>query len=260
MKKLSGVWDAGLVGEVTARQIIDAFYRPAGLHERWGRARIERCLPLIDAAPGERILDLACGFGTFSYLCAKRGAHVVGLDLSEICLQGAAEACAEFDLDGSFYFVLGDVGSLPFPDGSFDKLISIDGLEHFTWSQKRAMVAEAARVLKPGGLFVIYTPNLLAKALKVLRLNLINLALGRFDRLCSTGRYLALREPTHIGMVSPFKLRRLFRLRPFELELRYNISHGRKKRGAWRILTREKLPLLRDVVNGRIAVIARRTG
>lgn len=257
-KSRVGAWDSALVGEVTAAQIIDAFYRPAGLYERWGKARIERCMPLIDASPGEHILDLACGFGTFTYICAKRGAYAVGLDLSEICLHGAIDACSRFTLDGSFFFVLGDVGSLPFPDSSFDKLISIDGLEHLTWEKKREMVAEAGRVLKRGGQFIVYTPNLLTKALKVLRLNLINLALGRLDRLTSTSRYLALKEPTHIGMISPFNLRRLFSSSRFELELRYDVSHGRKKRTAWRVLTHEKLPLLRDVLNGRIAAIARR--
>jgi ubiquinone/menaquinone biosynthesis C-methylase UbiE len=253
-----GVWNESIVGEVTARQIIDAFYQPAGLHERWGKARIERCLPLIDPKPCERILDLACGFGTFTYLCAGRGANVVGLDLSELCLRGSADACSQFQLDGSYHFVLGDVGRLPFADCSFDKLISIDGFEHFTWSQKRALVAESHRVLRPGGSLVVYTPNLLTKETKVLRRNLISLALGRLDRLTSTSAYLAVKEPTHIGMASPFALRRLFKPGRFKLEFHYNISRGRKKRTPWRVLTQEKLPLLRDLLNGRIALVATR--
>jgi ubiquinone/menaquinone biosynthesis C-methylase UbiE len=255
----TGVWDNCFIGEVTAEQIINAFYRPTGPHERWGKARIERCMPLITPKPGERILDLACGFGTFTFLCAERGAKTVGLDLSETCLRVGADACSQFRLEGSYHFVLGDVGRLPFPDAKFDKLISIDGFEHFTWSQKRALLSEAHRVLKPGGSFIVYTPNFLTKARKVLRRNLINIALGRLDSLTSTGAYLAEKEPTHIGMVSPFRLRRLFRPDDFKLEFHYDISHGRKRKTAWRILTQEKLPLLRDLLNGRIALVATRT-
>ena len=259
-KSRGGVWNGSILGKVKVQQVIDTFYQPTGQSERWGKARIERCLPLIDPKPGQRILDLACGFGTFTYLCTKRGAHTTGLDLSEMCLRCAAEACHRLQPDSSHHFVRGDVGSLPFPAGSFDKLISIDGFEHFTWSMKRALVAEAYRVLKPGGRLIIYTPNLLTKATKVLRLNLINLALGRLDRLTSTGRYLALNEPTHIGMVSPFRLGRLFRPDRFRIRFHYNISRGRKRRSAWRILTQEKMPYLRDLLNGRIALIAEHVG
>ena len=259
-KTKGGVWDDSVIGEVTAGQIIDAYYRPTGVHERWGKARIARCLPLIDPRPGERILDLACGFGTFTYLCAGRGARIVGLDLSEKCLRAASDACAQFRLDGPYHFVFGDVGALPFGDRSFDKLVSIDGFEHFTWNQKRALIAESHRVLKPEGVLVIYTPNLLTKAAKVLRLNLINLALGRLERLTTTDSYLCENEPTHIGMISSFKLRRLFRADRFRLEFRYNTSHGRKKRTAWRVLTQERTPVLRDILNGRIALVAHRIG
>ncbi len=259
-KPRGGVWDGSLVGEVKTEQIIDAFYQPTGPYERWGKARIARCLPLIDPRPGQRILDLACGFGTFTYLCAKRGAEVTGFDLSEVCLQNAVEACSRFQVDSAYNFVRGDVARLPFAANSFHKLISIDGFEHFIWSIKRALVAEAHRVLKPGGTLIIYTPNLLTKATKVLRLNLINLALGRLDRLTTAREYLAVKEPTHIGMVSPFKLRRLFRPDQFKLRFHYDISRGRKRRSAWRILTQEKMPLLRDLLNGRIALIAQRVG
>lgn len=255
-----GVWDEEFFGEVTAKGIIDSFYIPTGPHRRWGNARIQRCMPLIDPRPGERILDLACGFGTFTYLCAKHGADVVGLDLSEPCLKCAAEACAQFTLEGSCSFVFGDVQALPFRDGSFDKLLSIDGFEHFTHAQKARLLGEAYRVLKPDGRFIVYTPNLLAKASKVLRLNLINLALGRIHELTSTSRYLSVKEPTHIGMASPFRLRRLFRNAHFEVEFRYDISGGQRKRNAWRAFTQEKLPLLRDILNGRIALVARRVG
>jgi ubiquinone/menaquinone biosynthesis C-methylase UbiE len=259
-KSSGGVWDGSVVGEVTAGQIIDAFYRPTGRHERWGRARIERCLPLIDTRPGERILDLACGFGTFTYICARHGARVVGLDLSEICLRGAIDACSQFEVDGRHDFVMGDVMRLPFRDRSFDKLISIDGFEHFTWEQKKGLVAEAHRVLKPGGKMIVYTPNVLAKALKVLRLNVLSLVTGRLGSLTNTKDYLAVKEPTHIGMISPFRLRRLFGRWRFRLVFNYDVSLGRRRRTAWRALTQEKIPLLRDALNGRIAVVAHRTG
>ena len=113
----TGVWDESLFGEATAEQIIEAFYHPTGPHQRWGNARIMRSMPLINPKPGEFILDLACGFGTFTYLCAQQGAKAVGLDLSPACLKSAAKACGYFNLDGSYHYVLGDVQDLPFADG-----------------------------------------------------------------------------------------------------------------------------------------------
>jgi ubiquinone/menaquinone biosynthesis C-methylase UbiE len=259
-KGKKGVWNRFAIGEVAGEQIIGVWYQPKGEYERWGKAGIDRCLPLISPRPGELILDLACGFGTFTYLCAKEGAEVVGLDISEACLRGALDACSRLVAHSSYHFVLGDVTRLPFAGASFDKVVSIDGFEHFTWSQKRTLVAEAHRVLKPGGIFVVYTPNLFTKAIKVLRLNLINLALCRLNRLISTTSYLAEREPTHIGMTSPFKLRRLFKRNRFTIRFYYSTSGGKKKRSGYRALIREKLPLLRDVLNGRIAIVAARVG
>jgi len=259
-KETGGVWDASIVGGVSAKQIIDAFYRPTGLNERWGEARIKRCMPLIDPKPGEKILDLACGFGTFTYLCAKRGACVVGIDLSEICLRGAVDACSQFELESPSRYVFGDITRLPFSDASFDKLISIDGFEHFTWEQKRFLVEEAWRVLKPNGRFIVYTPNIIPKATKVLRRNLIHLFTGRINRLTNTKDYLAVKEPTHIGMISPFAMRRLFKPGRFRVKFHYSVAYGRRKRNAWKILIQEKTPLLRDLLNGRIALTASRTG
>jgi len=71
---------------------------------------------------------------------------------------------------------VGDATILQFSDESFDCVFSADFFEHISYEQKQAIISEAYRVLKPGGILTIKTPNL-----SYLRLSII---LKRFTRLC----------------------------------------------------------------------------
>src|SRR5438093_2011599 len=56
--------------------------------------------------------------------------------------------------------LLGDVSALPWPDGSFDRVLSGDVIEHLDPAAGEAMLREAFRVLRPGGTLVVHTaPN-----------------------------------------------------------------------------------------------------
>jgi SAM-dependent methyltransferase len=128
----------------------------------WERAaaRYEECWtdtvlfvgPLLDAVavrPRSRLLDIACGPGYVSEAAAARGARPVGLDVAEAMIERARRRCPDLS------FVVGDALQLPFPDASFDAVTMNFGILHV--SQPQLALAEARRVLVPGGRFAFTT-------------------------------------------------------------------------------------------------------
>lgn len=108
------------------------------------------------AAPGgARVLEVGCGPG----LLAVRLAHEHGLDVTGTDLDPAmirrARANAERSGDGARpTFTVRDVGSLAFPDATFDLAVSTLSMHH--WADPSAGLAEIARVLRPGGRALIW--------------------------------------------------------------------------------------------------------
>ncbi|MGE5927830.1 MAG: class I SAM-dependent methyltransferase [Gemmatimonadota bacterium] len=98
--------------------------------------------------PGELVADLGCGSGRAILWNRDLGADVVGIDIAPFF---SREARAQVDL------MLGDLRNLPFADATFDKAWSLDVLEHLSPEALDGMLAEAARVLKPGGALFVYT-------------------------------------------------------------------------------------------------------
>ncbi len=102
---------------------------------------------------GEKILDVGCGTGVVSITAARKGAKVTGLDLSPALLERAKEnaALARLEVD----FKEGDVEALPYPDDSFDRVLSQFG--HMFAPQPEIAISEMLRVLKPGGTIAFST-------------------------------------------------------------------------------------------------------
>lgn len=101
----------------------------------------------------DAVLDIGCGAGYGTHLLSTQARHTIGVDLS-------AEAVAA--ADGAYgsakcAFAAFDGARLPFPDAHFDAATSLQTIEHV--EDDARFVAEAARVLKPGALFVLTTPN-----------------------------------------------------------------------------------------------------
>lgn len=105
--------------------------------------------------PGDRVLDLGCGPGTFTRAAARlaggRG-QVVGLDSSLAMVRRARKL-------GGIYHV-GDAAHPRFPDGNFDVIISSLALHHVAWADRDAVFTQAYRMLRPGGrlLFCEFVP------------------------------------------------------------------------------------------------------
>jgi SAM-dependent methyltransferase len=100
--------------------------------------------------PNARILEVGCGLGFFASRLARRFS-VVGLDISLEALSFARQRW------GFRSLIRGDAEFLPYLSETFDVVIALDVIEHL--AQPEAFLAEAARVLHPGGVLVLTTPN-----------------------------------------------------------------------------------------------------
>jgi SAM-dependent methyltransferase len=100
-----------------------------------------------------RVLDLGCGAGYGSQILAAGSECVVGLDFDPRVLRFSAE---RFAVEGSVSFVAGDATTLPFAASCFDTVVCFEAIEHVRDGEQ--LVAEAARVLRPNGRFLVSSP------------------------------------------------------------------------------------------------------
>lgn len=99
-------------------------------------------------APGERVLDVATGTGVVAITAARAGARVTGLDLTASLLDQARENARIARLP-DIVWTEGDAESLPYPDGSFDVVLSEFG--HMFAPRPEVAMAQMRRVLRAGG-------------------------------------------------------------------------------------------------------------
>jgi ubiquinone/menaquinone biosynthesis C-methylase UbiE len=100
---------------------------------------------------GHRVLDLGCGTGTLTIQMAQRcaGAVVTGVDGDPAILELAARKAATQEVSVQFDRAL--ASALPYPDGTFDRVVSSLFFHHLSWHEKERAAREAFRVLRPGG-------------------------------------------------------------------------------------------------------------
>jgi ubiquinone/menaquinone biosynthesis C-methylase UbiE len=103
---------------------------------------------------GGRVLDVACGRGFGSLSLAETAGEVIGLDLDA---ESIAYAKKRWYHQPNLRFQTGDALRLPFPDDSFDTVVSLETIEHLR--DQRLFLREIRRVLKPKGRFIISTPD-----------------------------------------------------------------------------------------------------
>jgi 2-polyprenyl-6-hydroxyphenyl methylase / 3-demethylubiquinone-9 3-methyltransferase len=104
---------------------------------------------------GRRALDVGCGGGLLAEEFARLGFAVTGVDPSRRSVDAARAHAAEAGLSIEYRQASGE--ALPFADGSFDVVYCCDVLEHVT--DLARVIAESARVLKPGGVYLYDTIN-----------------------------------------------------------------------------------------------------
>ena len=138
-------------------------YVPAAGHDRWlslydpltrllgAHAALRDLLLQAAVQPGARVLDIGCGTGTLVTMLKLQhpNVEVVGLDPDPKALDRARHKAAH--AGATVDFVCGFADSIPSADASFDRVLSSFMLHHLTLDEKRAALADVARVLKPGG-------------------------------------------------------------------------------------------------------------
>jgi ubiquinone/menaquinone biosynthesis C-methylase UbiE len=130
-------------------------------HPEWDDSMILLTKLVKECVPrGARVLDAGCGHGNF-VLDELQGTfgEIIGIDTGHD---------TTFKNDSVDHVVEGSLETLPFPDQSFDAVISLWVLEHITDPKK--VFAEIFRILKPGGVFAFVTPHALSLLVMARRL------------------------------------------------------------------------------------------
>ena len=118
------------------------------VYEHWHRYLIAQ-----QYVRGLRVLDVASGEGYGSHLLARDAASVVGVDLSADAVMHAAARYPAANLK----YVAASCIQIPEPDASFDVIVSFETIEHIM--EHEAFLREVDRLLAPGGMLIISSPN-----------------------------------------------------------------------------------------------------
>ncbi|MDH7489591.1 MAG: class I SAM-dependent methyltransferase [Anaerolineae bacterium] len=126
----------------------DAYWRQAD--DTFDHERLELLASRVK--PGEKVLEVDCGPGVLAKKMQERGADVTATDLSAVAVQRARDKgipAQQVDIDTE---------DLPFADAAFDVVVSNSAIEHRFFHERS--FDECARVLKPGGRFIVCLPNI----------------------------------------------------------------------------------------------------
>lgn len=206
------------------------------LRSAFQRYRIDNVLAIATPKPTDRVVDLGCGWGTFEWVLGGKVREIVGVDFSarsvEICNQRLAEEGTP-----GVRFVQADAGDTGLAGGEFDVVICADLFEHLYPDDSARVAREAFRLLRPGGLFSVWTPHR-----------------GHLLEILKNNRILLKPDPSHVDYKSMVVLTELVRDAGFEIERSYYApSHLPGLRTAERLFQRF-VPILRR----RIAVLGRK--
>lgn len=156
---------------------------------RFARRRIANVFSLLGDVHGLAVADIGCGMGTFTIEAAARGAFAVGLDPAPAAVR-AARVAAGREGAPDVAFVRADAATLPLREAAVDLVLAADLTEHLDDVTLARVLREAARVLRPAGRLVLYTPD---------RQHVL-------ERLRSLG--VLRQDPSHIGLRTAGELAR----------------------------------------------------
>lgn len=114
---------------------------------------LHRYAMALELAAGKKVLDIACGEGYGTALLATVAAEVCGVDIDADTVRHAADKYKATNLS----FTAGRADAIPCKDQKFDVVVSFETIEHH--DRHDAMMQEIKRVLKPGGILIISSPD-----------------------------------------------------------------------------------------------------
>ena len=154
---------------VPADVYVEDYYRSCcGGHEAWSASGGGSSDGMYDAfldragfTAGQVLVDLGCGRGELLAAAVARGAaRAVGVEYAESAVRLAEQTLDAQKAGERAEVVFGDVRAVPLPDGSADLVTLLDVVEHLAPAELDAALAEAHRLLRPGGRVLVHTmPN-----------------------------------------------------------------------------------------------------
>jgi SAM-dependent methyltransferase len=126
---------------------------------------LEYAFYLLGNIRDKRVLDLGCGTGENLVPMVKRGAHVIGMDISCELVELAGQRLQSYGIS-SAKLLVGSAYETGLPDGSLDVVFSSALLHHLDLPKARA---EIYRILRPGGLFILREPIRFSRTMNSLR-------------------------------------------------------------------------------------------
>lgn len=126
---------------------------PGGVETDLWNEHLARYVFASSYAVGKKALDLGCGTGYGAAELARSATSVVGVDLAP---DATNYACSNYPLP-NLQFVCSTALAAPFPSASFDFITAFELIEHL--DDPDALLQEAHRLLAPGGIFLVSTPN-----------------------------------------------------------------------------------------------------
>ncbi len=101
-----------------------------------------------------KVLDVGCGTGRGTIMLGQEGYTVIGIDYTREMLDHAEKKKKEFQLD-NISFQQGSAKELPFPNNTFDCVVSFNFIHMFGLKPQKEFIVEMSRVLKPGGILIV---------------------------------------------------------------------------------------------------------
>lgn len=206
------------------------------LESSFQRYRVGKVLQIYDPRPGERVVDLGCGWGTFGFVLADRVGEVVGIDFSEKSIELCRRRLAE-EPRANLRFVCADAGNTGLEEGAWDVVLAADLFEHLYPEDSDRVAREAFRLVRPGGHFSVWTPHR-----------------GHILEILKNHDLLLKRDVSHVDYKSMERMTDILRRAGFEIERAYYAeSHVPGLRSVEHALQGLVPPLRR-----RIAVLGRK--
>ena len=144
---------------------------PKWKNNPWAKVFVRRCKYAKQFSQKKRVLDLCCGTGWTANELSKVAKVVKAVDYSKESIEKAKK---EFQNENLFFEQMNAL-NLNYPDSSFDTVVSMEAIEHFTENDGKVFLSEVYRVLKKGGYFVGSTPQVETKnPLKILAMKKID--------------------------------------------------------------------------------------
>lgn len=166
---------------------------------------LEFAYALLGDMRGKLVVDFGCGSGENSLLLARRGARVVGIDISASLITLARRRLAINGLPGAAAFTVASAHDLPLPDASVDIVFGIAILHHL---ELAATSHEVHRILRPGGRAIFKEPVRDSRVVRAVRTCIPYGApdVSPFERPLTTAELQAFSRPFSCATMRAFSL------------------------------------------------------